>query len=257
VFTSADAASEGDGERARVLAVLRARASDAPDVAGVLERLCEISVEVLGLSGAVISLMTVASGTREGQVVAISAASSAEARGVEELEFSLGEGPGKDAFLGARPVLTPDLHREIGRWPGYAAAAIAAGTRATFAFPLHVGATCFGALHLHCSRARSLTDQETSTSLLLAELATEIVLDALSADGDLDPGVLPLLEVVDHHDLVYQAQGMVMVQLGVSLPEALARMRAHAYASDQTLAHLAADILSGRTRLTRDREGPQ
>jgi hypothetical protein len=42
---------------------------------------------------------------------------------------------------------------------------------------------------------------------------------------------------------------MVMVDLGITLQEALARMRAQAYASDQDLADLAADILAGRTRV--------
>jgi hypothetical protein len=45
---------------------------------------------------------------------------------------------------------------------------------------------------------------------------------------------------------------MVMVQLGVTLPEALARMRAHAFAADRQLSDLAADILAGRARLFSD-----
>jgi hypothetical protein len=45
---------------------------------------------------------------------------------------------------------------------------------------------------------------------------------------------------------------MVMVDLGISLQEALARMRAQAYASEQDLADLATDILGGRTRLDPD-----
>ncbi len=56
---------------------------------------------------------------------------------------------------------------------------------------------------------------------------------------------------LDGHAHVYQAQGMVMVQLGVALPEALARMRAHAYAHDVTLVELATEIVEGRTRLMR------
>jgi hypothetical protein len=45
---------------------------------------------------------------------------------------------------------------------------------------------------------------------------------------------------------------MTMVDLGVSLPEALARMRAHAYATEQDLAELATDIIAGRTILPAD-----
>ena len=39
--------------------------------------------------------------------------------------------------------------------------------------------------------------------------------------------------------VLYQAQGMVMVQLGVDLAEAMARLRAHAYAVDRRLADVA------------------
>ena len=48
---------------------------------------------------------------------------------------------------------------------------------------------------------------------------------------------------------------MLMVELGISLEEALARMRALAFASDQVLADLAADIVARRTRLQQDPDG--
>jgi AmiR/NasT family two-component response regulator len=62
-------------------------------------------------------------------------------------------------------------------------------------------------------------------------------------------------DVGSTRDQVYPAQGMVMVQLGVSLPEALARLRAHAFATDQDLADLAADVLAGRLHLPSDSDG--
>jgi len=61
--------------------------------------------------------------------------------------------------------------------------------------------------------------------------------------------------VLDTQGHIYQAQGMVMVELGVGLAEALARMRAYAYATDQPLSSLAADIVAGRTAIPRDAPG--
>jgi hypothetical protein len=214
-----------------------------------------VAVDELRVSGAVVSLMTpVVSG--QDQSGAIAAASSDAARSVEEIEFSVGEGPGTDAFRTSRPVLTPDLERAFARWPGYVPAALATGLRATFAFPLLVGAARFGVLHLHSPQVRTLSGDDTATSLLLAELATESVLDVYSPqDGHVVPPDLPPLDQDDHRDEVYQAQGMVMVQLGTSLEGALARMRGHAFATDQRLAQVAADILAGRTRLQPDPEG--
>lgn len=208
------------------------------------------------MSGAVVSLMAT-SAASPGHYGAIAAWSGDRARRVEELEFSLGEGPGSDAFLTSRPVLIADLEGADGRWPGYAPAACAAGSKAIFAFPMRVGAARFGVLSLHMSRPRSLTATEVTTCLMVTELATEIVLDGFPSGSEPGARELPQLDVDGIRDQVYQAQGMVMVELGVSLPEALARLRAHAFSSDQELADLAADVLAGRTHLSQDFDGAE
>jgi GAF domain/ANTAR domain len=231
----------------RVLVRAGGSTADAP----MLTRLCEVAVDELRMSGAVVSLMTPV-GTERDQSGNIAAASSDRARAIDELEFSLGEGPGRDAFLTSRPVLTSDLDRAFDRWPGYVPAALDAGVLATFAFPLLVGAARFGVLHFHSPEVRTLTNREIATSLVLTELAMEIVLDAFAPVGVPTPSDIPLLGAADRRDEIYQAQGMVMVALGISLHEALARMRALAFASDLELADLAVDILSGRTRLQHD-----
>ena len=45
---------------------------------------------------------------------------------------------------------------------------------------------------------------------------------------------------------------MVMVDLGVSLDEAMARMRAHAYAHERSLTDVARDIVDGSLNLSQD-----
>jgi hypothetical protein len=252
-LTPAGATSGGDSERSRVRALVRASLPTA-DVA-TLTRLCEVTVDELRLSGAVVSLMTPAAAGRP-QSGTLVASSSDRARAVDELEFSLGEGPAQEAFATSRMVLTPDLEAALIRWPGYVPAALAAGVRATFAFPLLVGAARFGVLHLHSDGTRTLTVQETSTGLVLTELATEVVLDTFAPVGAPAGSDAPLLGPGNRRAEIYQAQGMVMVHLGVGPEEALARMRAHAFATDQDLADLAADILAGRTRLHDQDEAP-
>jgi len=234
----------------RDLVGARGSAYDGP----MLRHLCEVAVDELRMSGAVVSLMTPVS-TRRDQSGTFAAASSEQARAVDELEFSVGEGPGKDAFLTSRPVLTGDLEHAFDRWPGYVPAALAAGVRATFAFPLLVGAARFGVLHLHSPRVRTLTTREIAISLLLTELAMEIVLDAFAPVGEPMPSKEPLLGSPDRRDQIYQAQGMLMVELGISLEEALARMRALAFSSGQELANVAADIVARRTHLEPDPDG--
>jgi len=45
---------------------------------------------------------------------------------------------------------------------------------------------------------------------------------------------------------------MAMVDLGISLPDAMARLQAYAYAHDRLLHTVAQDVVSGRLRLEPD-----
>lgn len=213
---------------------------------GSLQRLCRALVQDLSVTGATVNLM---SGTgSEG----VAAGSDERSERIDELQFTFGEGPCHDAFASRRPVLTADLQAAATRrWPGYGPAAREWGVGAVFAFPLNVGAAGLGVLDVYADQPRFLTDEQLAMALTFAEIATGVILDgqAITTDGQLTPG---LHLVLDYRSEIYQAQGMVMVQLGVSLAEALARLRAHAFASDLDLADLARDILAGRKQLELD-----
>ena len=79
----------------------------------------------------------------------------------------------------------------------------------------------------------------------------------LSRQGQARPGAAAegLDEAMDSRAELFQAQGMVMVQLGVTLAEALARMRAYAYAENRPLTALAHDIVQRRLVFDRDHPG--
>ena len=74
----------------------------------------------------------------------------------------------------------------------------------------------------------------------------------MAAPQNLDPDLLNALELRTE---VYQAQGMVMIQLDITLGAALARMRARAFSLGVELGQLSADIVAGRTQLTNDEGG--
>ena len=63
------------------------------------------------------------------------------------------------------------------------------------------------------------------------------------------------MDALDLRTEVYQAQGMVMVQLDITLNAALARMRATAFSRGVDLGQLSADIVAGRAQLTDDEGG--
>lgn len=211
-----------------------------------LDRLCRAACEDLDLSGAAATLMpSVGAHT-------VAAAFPTAAHALEVAQFGVGEGPSRDAFTGRRPVLVSDLAQDgLPRWPGWAPAALAAGVLSSYSFPLQVGAATFGVLGLYPGRSPGLDAAGLETALVFAEVATEMLLDgSLSGDGrQLERG---LGATLDTHAQVYQAQGMVMVELGVSLAEALARMRAHAWATGQDLTTLAGEIVAGREMPSRD-----
>jgi hypothetical protein len=215
-------------------------------VAGSLEHLCRGLTKHLSLRGAAVSLMS-AEGSQ-----GVAAASDHHIRAVDELQFTTGVGPCHDAFAGRRPVLTPDLGSGSGdRWPGYTSAAIDAGVHAVFSFPLHVGAAAFGVLDLYADRPGPLDNKQLAMALTFAQIATETLLDGhlTSAEGDLEPS----LEIaMDSRAEIHQAQGMLMVSLQVGPTEALARMRAYAFAHDQPLIELAKEIVAGRDHLEDD-----
>ena len=218
-------------------------------VVGMLQRLCGAAVHALSASGVGLSVMA-ANGIR-----GITAASDPVSERIEELQFLLGEGPCIDAFATRRPVLVPDLaDGAMNRWPVYAPAVHADGVRAVFAFPLQVGAALLGVLDVFRARPGSLTGEELRQALTFADVAVTTLLDGqqsaqagASADG-VDEAILSKAEV-------YQAQGMVMVQLGVTLGEALARMRAHAFAHNRRLDQVARDVLARRLRFDQDNDG--
>lgn len=182
---------------------------------------------------------------------AIVAHSGSAIRAVAELEFGLGEGPTRDSWDTGRPQFVADLTSTGSTWVAFAPAAIEAGIQAAYAVPLHVGAARFGAFTMYSAAPRQLAREEAGKALVLAELATEMLLDssAKSPDGAIDPHLESALDVRSE---IYQAQGMLMVSLRVGLPEALARMRAHAFATGRNLLAVAGDIIEGRLDLADD-----
>jgi hypothetical protein len=167
---------------------------------------------------------------------------------LEELQFSLGEGPCVDASRIGRPVLQPDVARTgPPRWPAFAEEALAAGLRAVFAFPLRVGAIRVGVLDLYRDTVGVLTAEQMAQALAFADAATMIVLNLASASAGAAVPNDPL-DLLDGRAEVHQATGVVSVHARTTLEEALMLLRARAYAEQRPLRDLARDVLDGVVR---------
>src|SRR5688500_10024764 len=164
---------------AEILSVVQSESASGTHLSAGLVGLCARTVPVSGVG---LALMT-----DDGPAGTV-AATDATARQLEELQFSLGEGPCVDASRTGRPVLQPDLARTgPERWPAFAAGAEAAGLVAVFAFPLRVGAIRLGVLDLYRTTVGLLTDRELAGALCFADAATTLLLHLQARAAGWDP----------------------------------------------------------------------
>ena len=228
---------------ARALVNAEPRDGRTSGTVGWLHRACRAAVRALPATGAGISVMTT-----DG-VHGVAASSDLGTDRLEELQITLGEGPCIDAFATRRPVLVPDL--AAGPWPGYCAAALEHGAQAVFAFPLQIGAARLGVMDVYRRVPGMLSAAAINQAVTFTEVTVETLLDGQehAPDGHAE---VTLDRALDSQFLVYQAQGMAMIDLGISLADAMARLRAYAYVHDRTLHDVARDIVAGHLRLEPD-----
>ena len=201
-------------------------------------RLCEAITELAAVSGAGIMLF---SGDKPQGLVW---ATDAIAEAIGHLQYTIGEGPCVDAHTHGRAVLEPDLAVPVvQRWAGFAPPALEAGACAVFGFPVRVGAARLGALYLYRDRPGTLTEDQLADALVMADVTAKAVL-AINAEAP--PGTIAAdLEVGANLQLVvHQAAGMVSVQLGISVGDALVRLRAHAFRASRPLGDVADDVVA-------------
>ncbi|MGW7535969.1 GAF and ANTAR domain-containing protein [Amycolatopsis sp. NPDC054798] len=228
------------GGSSRLLALLE---GTAPGM-GPIERICELCVTELSVSGAGVSVM--GTGRITGAQALVHATGPVGVR-LEDLQLTLGEGPSVDAHNSGGSVLIPELALEHRRWPAFSPGAAGMGVAAVFSFPLQIGAARLGVLDLYRVTAGSLTPRQLPDALALAEAATVALLDDAEAPGGTSPQWLG-----DLHSQVHQATGIVSAQLEVSLREALLRIRGHAYAHQLSLNEVGKRIVDYELHLRKE-----
>jgi hypothetical protein len=168
---------------------------------------------------------------------------------IEELQYTLGEGPCVDAYRQDKVVTEPDLADPVTRrWPAFTPPTLQAGVRAVFGFPLRAGSVRLGALNLYRDRSGPLSGDQHADALVVADVAARWVLEA-QAGAPLDTVAAELEAGADFHFVVHNAAGIVSVQRQVSVTEALIRLRAYAFTSDRLLTDVAEDVVAHRLRL--------
>jgi hypothetical protein len=210
--------------------------------------ICEAAVRALELTGAGISMMT--RGGHRGTVCATDDVASV----IEDLQFTLGEGPCVDAFH-TGPVMIPDLldRLQLARtpWPQFTGEALAAGARALFAFPLHIGAIRIGAFDMYRDQPGPLTASQLGVALSFADAAAGSLL-AERFGASIDLSIDSSQPGASYHAQVHQATGMISVQLDVAIDDAFVRLRAHAFSNEKPVNDVARAVVDGRLRFDRN-----
>jgi hypothetical protein len=218
--------------------------------AGGARQLCQVATEVTAMSGAGIMLST--EERPQGSVGATNSVSGL----IEDLQWTLGEGPCVDAHRQGIVVLEPDLaDPEIPRWPAFAPPAVDGGVAAIFGLPLRVGTVRLGALDLYRDRPGAPAGERLVDALAVADIVAGIL---LGLQAGAPPGtVAPEIDrEADFRLVVHQASGMVSVQLDVNVAEALTRLRAHAFGANRPLIEVAEDVVTRRLRFDRSTGNP-
>jgi hypothetical protein len=203
---------------------------------------CDVCATTVGVDGVGLSVLS-----RPGRLEPVYATDPVSKR-LDDLQFTVGEGPCIEAFQEAGPVLVADLAAagSAARWPGLASATVRGDARAVFAFPLQSGAIRVGVLGLYCLSPGRLGPEQLADALRFADVALLTLLDGQAAAARATSR--PADGLTGDRAEVHQATGMISAQAGVTVEDALIRLRAFAFALDRPVAEVAHDVVARTLR---------
>lgn len=223
--------------------IVATRAADGP----LALRLCWACTDILDVDGAAITI----AGDASTRTTLASTDDTAER--LDDLQDVLGEGPVPDAQASGQ-IITAEIGDVVqSEWPLFVPAAFkAVGGVRVVAVPVGPRSDVFGVLMLYQSKPRPL-GQDLAVVQFLANAIGAALLREPAADS----------ESADNYAggtwsaraSVHQATGMVIAQLGVNPDDALAVLRAHAYAHEKSLRAIAADVLDRRIDFSHPNDG--
>ncbi|MFD2795343.1 GAF and ANTAR domain-containing protein [Promicromonospora vindobonensis] len=230
-------------DSAEILALLARGRSTGQEARPLAARLCDACAEILGAEA---GMLTLTSAAERLTVRTAEFAGSAVAQ-VEDLQVVLGEGPAELAFAEGRTVVVHlDGHdADAAAFPMFATMAAAIdGPLSVYAVPMRPSGRVVGILTLYLSGgqlARPIEEAE-----FLADAAGAALL------GDPDTADIGSQPAWPQQALVHQATGVVVAQLGIAPTDALAVLRAHAFARASTLESVVDDVLASRLVFSSD-----
>jgi transcriptional regulator with GAF, ATPase, and Fis domain len=199
------------------------------------QRLCDACRLILDVDGASI---TVEHGTPHRVTLCTT---DDVAASLDDAQDVVGEGPACDALNRTEVVVATLDDDAESRWPQYTMMVRRLmPTGIVYAVPMRPGGSVLGVLSLY-RRQPVLVDTSLDSVQFLADTVGAALLhDPLSTSTAEDAGPWSTRATV------HQATGMVVAQLRVSVDDALAMLRAHAFAHNVSMGELAAMVVSRR-----------
>lgn len=200
-----------------------------------LQRVAELSVRAVhGCDGAGVTWVM------EGRPTTVTAAGDFVRR-IDEIQYSLNEGPCLQAYESQDLVLTEDLEDEQ-RWPRFTAAALQHGLRGLVAAPLTVRGSRLGALNVYALRARVFDESTVETAALFAEQAS-IVLANAEAFTRAQATAISLEQALTSRSVIDMAKGIVMAREACGPAEAFDVLRQMSQTQHRKLREIARELI--------------
>lgn len=229
-------------DRAALLNLLVRRLAAAPTDAPLPGRLAAACRDILDVGGVSI---TIEAATPNRVTLAVTDQVSAE---LEQLQDVLQQGPCWDAYLLETAQMTGLAEADDARWPQFCPAARSAvGPRTVFGLPMQPQGQVLGVISVHQVAGVLELSAGLEAALFLADtIGAALLLDPQQHDGYGRSGPW------SNRAEVHQATGMVVAQLHIAADDALAILRAHAYADDTTVDAIAAQVIERRLDFGKD-----
>ena len=208
------------------------------DVVELLTVLTDGCVDVLDVGAAGLMLAAPEGDLR------VMASSSDATRVLELFELQSQEGPCLDCYRTGQPVVNQDLATVNGRWPRFAAEALAGGFRSVHALPMRLRGTVIGALNLFHIEPGEMRQADVAVAQAMADVATIGVLQHRAA---LEAQVLneQLNHALNSRIVIEQAKGIIAEREGLNMEQAFSTLRNHARHHNLRLLDVASDVIDG------------
>jgi GAF domain-containing protein len=229
-----------DGDSQRFVDTLRrfvATLVTSYDLTDVLGRLCHAVVENLPVSGAGVAVLDAAGDLR------FAAATDDRIRHLETIQEQTRSGPCMTAFEKGRIIVVDDLETTED-WPLFRHAALAGGVRTVIAVPLQIEDQRVGTLDLYCAWPVRLTQLELGMAQTFADMATSFLLNVRQQHRS-EEVAAQLQYALSHRVVVEQAKGIIAGRQGITVDDALDRLRRRARDSNQQLREVARQVVDG------------